>query len=183
MRPREFDPRRLDVRAFAKAAGHLTGTWPVATFDRLTDTLAAGDGGAPVDAVSWSASGQEVAVRGGAAEVWLHLQADAALPMVCQRCLMAYPHALSVRARIQFVANERLAAEMDAEAEHDVLAFSKELDLHVLVEDELLLDLPLVPRHEVCPQPLAAVAAAEAEAEAPCQHPFAALAGLRSGKV
>ena len=181
MKPREFDPRRLDVKAFAKAAGQLTGAWPVATFERLADTLAASDGGAPVDAVAWSASGSEVAVRGGATEVWLHLQADTALPMVCQRCLMAYPHTLSVRARIQFVADEGLAAEMDAEAEHDVLVISKELDLHELVEDELLLDLPLVPRHEVCPQPLPPVAAAEAEA--PREHPFAALAGLRTGKL
>jgi uncharacterized protein len=181
MKQRDFDPRRLDVQAFAKAEGQLAGSWPVATFERLADILAAGDGGAPTDAVAWSAAGHEVAVRGGAAEVWLHLQADTALSMVCQRCLAAYPHALSVRARFQFAVDEGQAAEMDAECEHDVLVISKELDLHELVEDELLLELPLVPRHEVCPQPL--TPAAVAEAEPPRQHPFAALAGLRTRKL
>jgi uncharacterized protein len=35
-----------------------------------------------------------------------------------------------------------------------VLALEPALDLKELVEDELLLALPLVPRHEVCPEPL-----------------------------
>ena len=61
-----------------------------------------------------------------------------------------------------------------------MLVFSKELDLHELVEDELLLDLPLVPRHEVCPEAL--TTSFEEEPEAPREHPFAALAGLKSGK-
>jgi uncharacterized protein len=180
MKPREFDPRKLDIKAFAKVGGQLTGAWPVATFARLASTLAAGDGGAPVDAVTWSATGHEVPVRGGAAQIWLHLHAEAALPMVCQRCLLAYPHPMSVAARIQFVADEAIAADIDADAEHDVLVISKELDLHELVEDELLLALPLVPRHDACPQPLTASVAEEAEV--PRQHPFAALAVLRAGK-
>jgi len=50
------------------------------------------------------------------------------------------------------------------------------------VEDELILELPLVPRHEgVCPEPLpfpgAADAAEEPAVERP--NPFAALAALR----
>ena len=180
MKPREFDPRRLDVKAFAKAGGQMAGTWPLPSFERLADMLAVGDGGMQQAVVNWSAQGEEMPVRGAAAEVWLHLQADAALPLVCQRCLAAYPHPMAVRARILFVADEDTAGEIDAEAEHDVLVFSKELDLHQLVEDELLLDLPLVPRHEACPQAL--VTTPVEEPEAPREHPFAALAGLKSGK-
>ena len=44
-----------------------------------------------------------------------------------------------------------------------MLALEPALDLRGLVEDELLLALPLVPRHEVCPEPLPI----EPEPEAP----------------
>lgn len=177
MKARDFDPRRLDVRAFAKGAGELRGDWPLAGFDRLIGLLAAADGGVPAGSVCWSVRGQEVPVRGGAAQVWLHLTAAAALPLVCQRCLMPVVEALDLDRRYQFVADEDAAAVLDGEVEHEVLVISRELDLHALLEDELLLDLPLVPRHEVCPVPLD-VAGDEEPAPAG-EHPFAALATLR----
>ncbi len=56
---------------------------------------------------------------------------------------------------IVFVAGgEEAAAALDAESDDDVLALESSLDLHALVEDELLLALPLVPRHDECPEPL-----------------------------
>ena len=59
-----------------------------------------------------------------------------------------------------------------------MLALEPALDLQSLVEDELLLALPLVPRHEVCPEPLPL----EPEPAAPAAaHPFAALAALKRG--
>ena len=45
----------------------------------------------------------------------------------------------------------------------------------VLVEDELILSLPIVPRHDVCALPEAVPDQAE-------DHPFAALAQLKSAK-
>lgn len=180
MKPRDFDPRRLDVKVFARQAGELKGAWPLAGFTRLLDLLAPGDGLTAPDPVQWSARGEEVPVRGGASQVWLHLQADAALPMVCQRCLMVYPQSVTVRTDVQFVADEQTAADLDADVEHEVLVFSKELDLQALIEDEMLLSLPLVPRHESCPQPLSAGAIDEPDEVR--KHPFAALAELRSDK-
>jgi uncharacterized protein len=62
-----------------------------------------------------------------------------------------------------------------------VLALPRWLDLHELVEDELLLALPLVPMHGRCPQALpmaVGVEALETAAEA-APRPFAALAGLK----
>ena len=72
------------------------------------------------------------------------------------------------------------AARLDEEGDEDVLALTRALDLPALVEDELILALPLVPRHEVCPQdvPLEAVDEGfEAAGERP--NPFAALAALK----
>jgi len=63
-----------------------------------------------------------------------------------------------------------------------VLALLPSLDLRALVEDELILALPLIPRHDTCPLPLPMSAgSAELAADGPPAHPFAALAALRRG--
>jgi uncharacterized protein len=84
---------------------------------------------------------------------------------------------LSVDRRVFFVAGEDAAASLDAESEDDVLPLAP-LDVKALVEDELLLALPLVPRHEACPEPLPFEPGPEAPAS---EHPFAALAALKRG--
>lgn len=176
MKSREFDARRLDVRAFAQAGGQLQGQWPLAGFERLAQALA-GEPGA-TDVVAWSLQGRQVPVKGGKPELWLHLRADARVALVCQRCLQPSEHGLSVDREFQFVEGEDEAARLDGEVEHDVLALGRDADVHVLLEDELLLELPLVPRHAECPAPLPLPADGMAEDDA-AAHPFAALATLR----
>ena len=68
-----------------------------------------------------------------------------ALPAAAARCRW------QVERRIRFVDGEDAGGALDADSDDDVLALTPALDLHELVEDELLLALPLVPRHEVCP--------------------------------
>ena len=58
-------------------------------------------------------------------EVWLHLQADAMLPLICQRCLEPVDVPLAVDRSFRFVADETTAAAEDDEAEEDVLAMSR----------------------------------------------------------
>ena len=58
---------------------------------------------------------------------------------------------LHIEKALRFVHGEDAAAELDADSDDDVLASSRSLDLRALIEDELLLALPLVPRHEACP--------------------------------
>ncbi len=89
--------------------------------------------------------------------------------------------ALEAERRIFFVEGEEAAAALDAENEDDVLALAPALDLKELVEDELLLALPLVPRHEVCPEPLPRALVEDDPAGEPADHPFAALAALKQG--
>jgi uncharacterized protein len=62
-----------------------------------------------------------------------------------------------------------------------VMASTRSLDLHQLAEDELLLALPLVPRHEACPQPLPPPAVHPPADSDAATHPFAALATLKRG--
>lgn len=174
MTSRHPNPRRLDVAAVAADGLVLDGRWPLSGFARLSED-AAQDGD-----VTWSVSGQRRAVAGGQPQTWLHLAAQARVWLECQRCLQPVALDLEVARWLHFVADEATAEALDAESEEDVLALPRSLDLHELVEDELLLALPLVPMHARCPQPLP-MAAGEAAVE-PAPNPFAALAGLKPAR-
>ena len=178
---REFDPSRLDVAAFAKDAGELSGDWPVAELERLADSVAADWRLERRPAVHWLARGEQRGVPTGQRQAWLHLHADVVVAMQCQRCLLPVEVALKARRSFLFVHGEASAAELDADSEHDVLALTRDLDLKQLVEDELLLNLPLVPRHATCPTPIE-VKAAQIDPPDDAPHPFAGLAAWRKGR-
>ncbi len=154
METRAFDPLCVDVAAFAKEAAEAAGTWPLAALDRLCGEAHVDAKPATDEQVEWRVIGESRARRGGEPQVWLHLECRARLGLVCQRCLQSVDTAVDAQRSFQFVADEALAAEIDADSEEDVLALSRTLSLIELIEDELLLALPLVPRHVTCPQPL-----------------------------
>lgn len=134
--------------------------------------------------LSWSARGEVRADEAGAEQVWLHLTVDVSLPLTCQRCLGPVDMAVSVHQSFRFVGSEEAAEEQDEEAEEDVLALSKDFNLADLIEDEVLMALPVVPRHEVCPVELKlAVEDPGFEiASAEKRNPFAVLAKLHGDK-
>ncbi|MBX3621287.1 MAG: DUF177 domain-containing protein [Rhizobacter sp.] len=177
MKDREFEPTRLPVEAFAKERGTLEGVWPLTTLERLAASVVAGSASGDV---TWRAKGELRPVRGAPAEVWLHVEAVATLMLECQRCLGPVATPVQVERSFRFVHGESAAAELDADSEADVLALTRALDLRELLEDELLLSLPLVPRHETCPQPLVAGGQADA-VDGAKPNPFAALAALKRG--
>jgi len=181
MNAKSIDPRRLDVAVLAAAHGELSGEWPLAALDRLAGSvLGAEPEGSPIH---WQAEGDQRPLGGGEPEVWLHLTAQACVNMRCQRCLGALAVPLDLDRWIRFVRDAAQAEALDAESEDDVLELQRHTDLSELVEDELLLALPLVPRHEDCPEPLPMgdpvdpEPAADVPPERP--HPFAALAQLK----
>lgn len=174
MKERAGDARALDLLALCRQAGSLQGQWPLSGMVRLGASFcAASDGSA-----SWRASGSLKPVTGGEPEIWLVLEADADVPLECQRCLRPMNEHLRVQRRLRFVRGEEQAALLDEQADDDVLALPPRLDLHELLEDELILALPIVPRHRNCPDPLP-LPAEEALEEEPAPRPFAALAALR----
>lgn len=176
-----FDPRRLDIKAFAQAGALLQGELPLAQWPRLLDEQMP-DGQAQDPLVRWRLQGQMTPVTGGAARVGVALSAEVDLPMQCQRCLMPVVQSVKAQREFVFVADEATAEAMDDESEEDVLVISREFDVLSLVEDELILALPLVPRHEVCPQDVPDGAVDEAfEAASQRPNPFAALAALKKG--
>lgn len=170
-----FDPKRFDVAAFAATGASLAGEWPLVALPRLASAGIPGSGpGEPT--IHWQASGARATLASAGVQAVLRLVADAAVSVECQRCLQPIVVPLHVDRRLFFVEGEDAAAALDTDSEDDVLTLEPAIDLRALIEDELILALPLVPRHEVCPEPLPLHDEDEAAA---AEHPFAALAALK----
>lgn len=180
-----FDPLHLDLQAFAQAGAELHGEGPLANWPRLWAEQWAAEGaaeGALSGPVHWQLQGRMTPVMGGAAQVGMALQAEVDMALQCQRCLTPVVQKVRAEREFLFVADEATAEALDEDSEADVLVISRDFDALSLVEDELILALPLVPRHEVCPESLPRTMA-DLQAEAPAEHPhpFAALAVLKKG--
>ena len=177
-----FLPDKLDVAAFARDGGQLSGDLPAGSLLRLADAAAPEAPASVWPAVKWLVRGERREPRGAQPQTWLYLEASAQTQLTCQRCLQPVQELVEFSRWFRFAQDEAAAAEIDVDSEEDVLVLSRSFDVLALIEDELLLSLPLVPRHEQCPEPLAplqdpSLAAGELEAERP--HPFAALAALK----
>lgn len=182
-------PRALDVAAFCRDGASMEGALPLSGAPRLAESLLRPADGAAEGPVQWHAAGSMQAVSGGAQQCVVDLAIRATATLECQRCLQPMALPLVVERRFRFVPGEDEAARLDDELEEDVLALSPRFDLLALVEDELLLALPLVPRHEACPNPPAALGMGAGQAATGSEpseegesHPFAALAALRRPK-
>lgn len=169
--------RGLDMKAFAQSGGVREQQGRLADFSRLSQEAA---GRFPDEPVRWRAVGEQRAA-GGAAQPWLHLTAETSLTVTCQRCLEPVALALSVDRWFRFVADEATAELEDEEAEEDVLVLDPAFDLAGLVEDELLMELPLVPSHAVCPTAvtLEHVDPDFEQAQEAKPNPFGVLAGMK----
>jgi uncharacterized protein len=129
---------------------------------------------------------------------YLRLAIHGSAWLECQRCLTPYLQAFNVDATYRIVNTEAEAEEFPLdEDEVDVIVGSTHFDLIDLIEEELLLNLPLVPKHDVCPEvheSLVSGAAgeegeggevaqdeAEEGGEPDRPNPFAALEALKKG--
>jgi uncharacterized protein len=179
------------VAAFCRDGGRCEGLLSRAEVPRFAQGLLPSADGAPIAPVRWRARGSLLAVAGALPQCLVELDIEAEPTFECQRCLQPVTLPLVVSRRFRFVAGEDEAARLDEELDDDVLALEPRFDLLGLVEDELLLEVPLVPRHETCPDLPAALrppadgeGGSEGAAEGPAKdgradHPFAALAALR----
>ncbi len=197
MKKKSFQPRHLDIEAFCRASETLVGESAPSEFERLQeqpgDNLDA-PAGAAAHPVSWKAIGQWKTAASGQSQggAWIHLEAQASLQQTCQRCLQPMVTNLLVDRWFHFVDTEALAAELDEDSDEDVLVSSRNFNLIELVEDELLMDLPLVPMHDDCDRPDAGQldptrrhrSTEEESPEPERRNPFAVLQSLstRAGK-
>jgi uncharacterized protein len=170
-------PKKLDVRQAALSSLQISGQDSLSNYERLMqETL--GNGGE--NTLNWTAHASLRQNFAGLDEAWLHLTVSTTLPQVCQRCLGPVDLSVQIDREFRFVDTEAAAEQEDDESEEDVLVISREFDLAGLIEDEVLMDLPLVPRHDICPVPVKLATADVDFEDAPKKpNPFAALAQLK----
>jgi uncharacterized protein len=154
----------IDSLAFGREGASLQGEVPLVALTRLSDLLLDSAG-----CLTYRAEGG----MGSGDRAQLLLQVDGVLSLCCQRCLEPLAYALELRSLLEFVASDSDLTQEDLEDDsRDFLPAEKELDVLALVEDEILLALPTVPRHDDCALPGGA-------GESTKESPFSVLAGLK----
>jgi uncharacterized protein len=164
----------IDSLEFAREGRGLEGEIAVAALKRLADVVVE-----PVGELRCSLQGVG-SIRRRDGKPGLELEVSGMLRLRCQRCLQVMDFPLEVSSRLlPIAAGEPWPDEEDEEdraavpdEEWDAIEASHEQSVLDLVEDEVLLALPIVPRHDACEPP----AATRDEHE---PSPFAVLAKLK----
>lgn len=188
MKARTFVPTKLDMMPFLESGEVISGDFPVTQLQRLASGLAQDVDLTGLPHITWSAQGRLVHQRAGSPQMWLDLHAQAELAWTCQRCLHPVTETIHIDRSIRFAKDEASAAALDAESDDDVLAMSRHFDLLALVEDELIMAQPIVPRHDVCPTDVVTlmhnddVTPVPGTASAPAESPADTVATTASGR-
>jgi uncharacterized protein len=154
----------IDARRFSRESRRMEGVLDLRELSRLHDVLVAASG-----QINYSLSG----VRGERGQPRLRLEVSGVLPLICQRCLGAVEEKLAIDSLLELVSED--AEPTQEELENDALDFlpvAATLDVKALVEDEILLALPVAPCHGICDLPSPAGGDKRVS-------PFALLAGLK----
>jgi uncharacterized protein len=170
---REVDFARtvIDSLRFATASDCIAGRLALVEMPRVADMLVRSDGW--LDCELSGGHGSDADGRLQSSKSWLHLRVTGRLVLRCQRCLDEMAFDCAIDATLLLLPEGEAWPEGELEAEdYDAIPASRELSVRELVEEEVLLALPIVPRHAACEN--AAVTERESGAS-----PFSALAGLK----
>lgn len=166
--PERIDPHRIFARN-----GSISSEIPVSDLARLSGYLSESGGMVKVHLDFGYDENQRRLITGTLSSC-LHVQ--------CQRCLQDMPLDVDTGLRVLVMSSEAQVRALPAEVEAVVADEDKGLDLLALVEDELILSLPIVPHHadEHCNEDLDRLnRPPEGEARA---SPFAKLRELKLGQ-
>lgn len=154
----------IDCLEFARSGGVLERSVGLDELPRLAELLTTTAGSLSVRLEGW---------RDEQGKSWLQLDIAGEPVLCCQRCLGGMKYPLAIRSRLQLIAPGADWPDDDLEDDSaDAIAADAELNVLSLVEDEVLLALPIAPRHEQCESP-------SASASGNGSSPFAALADLK----
>lgn len=156
--------RPLNAERLADGRTDIDFAIPLRELSRLAPQLARGEG---------MARGRASFVRERTLAV-VDLAVDASVPLTCQRCLQPMEWSVASRARVAIV-NDATAADRVAAEFETVIAPGGRISVGELVEEELLLALPIIALH---PEGEACGAQAVDESDGKTQKPFAELAAL-----
>jgi uncharacterized protein len=128
-----------DLMSLAERGAVLEGRIELARFARLKDLLHSSDGSAAVR-MRFNRRHDDLVV--------MELECSASLELVCQRCLE--PLNFEVNERVEFALAEDEDSRTVLPDDMDLIALGGDrLQPASVVEDELIVSLPLVPKHEV----------------------------------
>ncbi|MEW6164355.1 MAG: YceD family protein [Pseudomonadota bacterium] len=166
----------VDSLKFAAEGGNLSGKLALSSLPRLSDVLTTREGW-----LECHLSGSRSMGNGGQARSVLSLKVSGRLGLRCQRCLAVVWFDCIIDNRLLLIPEGADWPEDELESEeYDALPASREQSVRELVEEEVLLALPIVPRHADCLPPVALGEGEEANGSSPNgSSPFAALAGLK----
>lgn len=170
-------PEFLDLARVTRQPLERAGRIRIGKMSRLREMLSDSD----------SDSDSEVQVHvyaqdDGSGQVVVRGEAQAELTLVCQRCLKPMQQHISADFRLVWVRNEREANAIQDESCDPLLSAEGRIKLAELIEDELLLALPIAALHEVdrceasAPEPETQAVEPEPPAK---QNPFAVLEQLK----
>ena len=165
-------PLTLDPVRTAQKRLDYQGVYTSQQVERVAESVVSVD--SDVDCVmSFAVDNQRLAVLTGTADVQVTLR--------CQRCNQVFPHHVHVSYCFSPVSSDEQAEALpEAYEPVDVNEFG-EIDLLAVIEDEVILALPVVPVHdsEHCEVSEADMVFGKLPAEAEKPNPFAVLASLK----
>jgi len=162
-------PERVDASRMVQARRSFQGTLPLASLARLRGSLAADDGVAEYDL---EFGRDELGVA------YLALRVDAELPLVCQRTLEVYRQPVHVEQRLGLIGHESDEAALPPGYEA-LLIVDGQVHPAEVIEDELILALPVVPLKPGAPLDWNDGSEPDPVDEEPA-NPFAVLAKLKN---
>lgn len=164
-----MDASVIDAFEFCRRKEYLEGEIAVAQLPRLAEESVDRFG-----TIRWSLQGGSNSL--GHPQMTLSVAGEVRL--LCQRCLVPFVFDIGSESVLVLARSEENADEIEAlldDESIEVIVGSKVFNLAELVEDEMLLAIPLSPRHEVCPdQPVFGASSDTVPAS-----PFAVLKNLK----
>ena len=135
----------IDAFEFCRSNGHREGVTPVAEMSRLNKDCADHSG-----EIAWAVDG--TTSKQGYPQMTLSVSGT--VQLMCQRCLTPYAFEMDAGTVLMLGKDDEHADEIEevlGDESIDVIVGSRTCDIRDLIEDEALLALPQVPKHEVCP--------------------------------
>lgn len=168
-------PKRVNYIALAKSGTKIQVKVPVAQFTRFSELL--------VNTQGWV----EVNVQFGRDSAGFHTltgELSAEVSLICQRCLNSMSTQIRAPVRFALLPSEGLATRV-AESFDIEIAETGVIDLHEMLENELILFVPIAPMHEEeCELPIEGAQPVEVSMEDSEEfsnkpNPFVKLASLK----
>ncbi|MDN5835759.1 MAG: YceD family protein [Nitrosospira sp.] len=129
----------IDALDFARNAESYHGKITISELERLQDYLVGNCG-----ELKYTVSG---AVDRNAKPI-LRIVIQGSISLRCQRCLGELRHALELRTELLLTRNEDELSRLDKNELVDGVLAMSDMDVLALVEDEIILSLPISPRHD-----------------------------------